>query len=81
MLSAAREMHTTAADLDEKQGVQGFEPRRCHRKEITSENLLTIVAQQGTPIASVLGPLGCWFYGLTFEDVSNGRAADGVAEA
>ncbi len=80
MCSAASEMDAPTADLYVEQHVQCLEPGSFNSEEITRQNLLTIVTQQATPITAILGTLWCRWYVLAFEDVSNRRPSDIVAQ-
>ena len=57
MISATGEMHATAADLNEKRGIQCLEPGGFHSEEIGGQDLLTIMTHQVAPITTRFDPL------------------------
>jgi hypothetical protein len=53
-------MNPTRPDLDKEEHIQRLQPQRFHGEEITSQQLLLMLAQEGTPRGAVLpGALGC----------------------
>src|SRR5690349_6856805 len=52
---AASQMNSTRADLDEEEHVQRLQAQGFYGEEITHQELLLMLAQEGTPSAALLG--------------------------
>ena len=73
-------MNSTRADLDEEEHIQRLQAHRFHCKEITGEQVLLVLAQEGTPGAALSGALRSSRDMLAFEHVSNRGAPHTIAE-
>ena len=73
-------MNSTRADLNEKEHKECLQSQRFHGEEITGQQVLLVLAREGTPGAALLGTLGSSRDILAFEDVSNGRAPNPIAQ-
>ena len=73
-------MDPTGADLNKEEDIHGFQPQGFYGEEITGQQLLLVLAQEGTPGAALPGTQGCGRNMLSFEDSSNGRAPNTIAK-
>jgi hypothetical protein len=73
-------MDSPRAELDEEEHIQGFQPQRFHRKEITGQELVLVLAKESPPGAALPSTHGCSRDMLAFEHVSYGGASYTIAE-
>ena len=76
----ASEMNPSRADLDEEEHIQCFQAQGFHREEITRQQLVLVLAREGTPGAALPGTQRCGRDMLAFEHVSNGGAPNTIAQ-
>ena len=65
-------MNSPGTDLHEEEHRERFQAQRFHRKEITGQQLLLVLAEKGAPGAPLPGTHGCGRNMLAFQRVSNG---------
>jgi hypothetical protein len=58
MGAAASQMDATGAELDEEQDEKALEPDCLHGEEVDGENLMGVLAEEGSPGAA--GAFWCW---------------------
>jgi hypothetical protein len=73
-------MNPASAHLDKEEHIQGLQPQRFHREEITGQHLVLMLAQKSSPGAALPGTCGRSRDMLALEDSSNSRAANAIAE-
>jgi hypothetical protein len=73
-------MNSTCADLDEEEHLQRLQAQGFYGEEITSQQLVLVLAQEGTPGTALPSSLGSRRNMLTFQDISNSRAPNAIAQ-
>src|SRR5215472_13348693 len=73
------EMNAASADLKKEERLHGFQAHRFHRKEITGERLMVVLAQEGSPGTALPSAHWCCRNMLAFVHVSNGGATNLIA--
>jgi hypothetical protein len=80
MCRAASEMDTPTSQLNEEKHVKRLQPGSFHGEEVTSEQLVPIMTQEGTPTAALLSAIRRSWYMSAFQYISDRRAPDFIAE-
>lgn len=73
-------MHLATAQLNEKEHVECLEPGCLNSKEVTRDELLLVVPQEGVPAAALPRPHRSRWQMLAFQDVPDSRAPNVVAK-
>lgn len=73
-------MDTSAAQLNKKEHIQRFQPRGLDRKEITGDDFLLVVPQEGAPATPLLASFGCGRDTPSLEKIPNSRTPNVKAQ-
>ncbi|MFN2383152.1 MAG: hypothetical protein ABR559_02685, partial [Gemmatimonadota bacterium] len=76
----AGQAHTSRAELDEKQDVDGLEEQGLDREEVAGQDLVAVAGEELPPGTAPAPPLGCRWQAVTLEDGPDGRVGDAMAE-
>ncbi len=74
------EVDTSAPQFDKEEDVDGFQPHRFDGEEVTRDDVIFVVCEEGTPSTAVLRTLRCGRHVLALQDIANRRAPNRVPE-
>ncbi len=73
-------MNSPAAEFDEEQDIERFQQGGLDGKEVTCQDLVFVMVEEGAPGGAMLRPLWRRRYTVTLEHILNRRTPDAVAE-